>query len=108
VATTMRMKFERLELARIPGRAKSLAGNEHGAHEDDVDLAGIVARLRNVQKTQAPQAPLSGATVSPVKQAGEPDFRRPATVHQATLDVESNFGFTSNSASRFGNRTRQD
>ncbi|MCO5069808.1 MAG: ATP-binding protein [Rhizobiaceae bacterium] len=108
VATTMRMKFERLELARIPGRAKALAGNEHGADEDDVDLAGIVARLRNVQKTQMTQAPLSGVSVSPVKQAGEPDFRRPAAVHQATLDIESNFGFTSNSASRFGNRTRQD
>lgn len=104
VATTMRMKFEQLDLARVPGRSKGY-GDGRGAPDGEVDLATIVDRLRNVPGPQA-QSSLSGTPVSPIRQAGEPDFRRPDPLAQS--DHELNFGFASNSGGRFGNRLRQD
>jgi hypothetical protein len=47
VATTMRMKFEKLEAHQIPGAHKH--DDESAAH-GEIDLAGIVERLRNVPK----------------------------------------------------------
>jgi DNA helicase HerA-like ATPase len=106
VATTMRLKFERLELARIPGRGKGHSDDQHGAPDSDVDLAQIVNRLRNVSRPQTQAAPPIGVTVSPVRQAGEPEFHRPS--HPASTDADQNFGFASNGSGRFGNRFRHD
>ncbi len=75
VATTMRLKFEKLDPALIPGKRDgddAPAGRATG----DVDLAAIVGRLRNVQK---PQATMGYAeTVNTARQAGDPDYRKPA------------------------------
>ncbi|WP_274628394.1 ATP-binding protein [Arvimicrobium flavum] len=101
VATTMRMKFERLDLSRIPGRGKAQERHGRGADDRDVDLVEIVDRLRNVPKPQ-PQGGLSGAAVAPLKQAGESDFRRPTpTLGETTSGPALSGG-------RFGNRLRQD
>ena len=105
VATTMRLKFERLEIARIPGRGKGHGSDGQGAADGNVDLAGIVNRLRNVQMPLPVQTPMAGTPVLATRQAGEPDFRRP--VQTASTDIEANFGFGA-SAGRFGNRSRQD
>lgn len=106
VATTMRMKFERLELAHIPGRGKGHSNDEHGAPDSEVDLVQIVNRLRNMSRPQSQAAPVAGTAVSPLRQAGEPEFHRPS--HLASLDAEQNFGFASHGSGRFGNRFRQD
>jgi DNA helicase HerA-like ATPase len=107
VATTMRLKFERLDLSRIPGR-KEQQSDTHGVTDGNIDLAGIVNRLRNVQSLQTQQASAtpSGVSTSTLRQAGEPDFRKP--VQTASTDIEANFGFAANSSGRFGNRFRQD
>lgn len=102
VGTTMRMKFERLDLSRIPGRNKGY-GDDRGAADGEVDLAAIVDRLRNVFKPQAQHVP-AGTAASPVRQAGEPEFRRPAPPSSQDMDLSS--GFTSHGAGRFGNRFR--
>ena len=104
VATTMRLKFERLDLSRIPGRKNQESG-ARGVTDGNIDLAGIVNRLRNVQspQTQQPQV-LPGASTSKLKQAGEADFRRPLQ-HPST---EAEPGFAANAGGRFGNRFRQD
>jgi DNA helicase HerA-like ATPase len=75
VATTMRLKFERLPPELIPGIQKQDAGNAEGGNGDDIDLVAIVDRLRNVPKPQA-QAAGIGELVSPVAQAGEPQYRK--------------------------------
>ena len=75
VATTMRLKFERLPPELIPGIQKQDAGNAEGGNGDDIDLVAIVDRLRNVPKPQA-QAAGMGELVSPVAQAGEPQYRK--------------------------------
>jgi uncharacterized protein len=74
VATTMRLKFERLPAELIPGAGKRDAQNAAGGG-DDVGLAAIVERLRNVPRPQ-PQSTGLGELVSPVAQAGEPDYRK--------------------------------
>jgi len=99
VATTMRLKFERLDLARIPGRGKGHATDEHGAADSEVNLMEIVDRLRNLPKAQP-----AAAAVSPTRQAGDAEFRKPII----QKEPDANFGYTSNSVSRFGNRLRQD
>ena len=74
VATTMRFKFEKVPAHLLPGAGKKADSNDV---EDagDVDLASIVERLRNVPKVSA--AATIGEPVSPVRQAGESEFRRP-------------------------------
>lgn len=74
VATTMRMKFERLPGQLIPGssrRRDAVPENDGG----EVDLVSIVERLRNVPRAQSPAAGLA-EPVSPQRQAGDPDFRK--------------------------------
>ncbi|GLS28773.1 hypothetical protein SAMN04488498_101317 [Mesorhizobium albiziae] len=75
VATTMRLKFERLPPELIPGIQKRETENAEGGNGDDIDLVAIVDRLRNVPKPQA-QAAGIGELVSPVAQAGEPQYRK--------------------------------
>jgi DNA helicase HerA-like ATPase len=87
VATTMRLKFEKLDPALLPGTGNKDGRNQTDAGNRDVDLVAVVDRLRNVPK--APQPGLSGESVSPLRQAGEPDFRRPAVQSHA----EDDFGY---------------
>jgi DNA helicase HerA-like ATPase len=76
VATTMRLKFERMAGHLLPGVAKKAASSDEPGEADDIDLASIVERLRNVPKGSAAASTL-GDRVSPMRQAGEPDYRRP-------------------------------
>jgi hypothetical protein len=75
VATTMRLKFERLPAALIPGVGKRSPEDPDSDGGDDVDLVSVVEKLRNVPKPQ-PQATGLGELVSPVTQAGESAYKR--------------------------------
>lgn len=73
VATTMRLKFEKIDRSLIPGAAKHALEAPTG-DSCDVDLAGIVERLRNVPK---PQPALNfSEVVDTVRQAGDSDYRK--------------------------------
>ncbi|MDN5926165.1 MAG: DUF87 domain-containing protein [Hyphomicrobiales bacterium] len=77
VATTMRMKFERLDPARIPGTYKEETTAEDVPADDDVDLAVIVSKLRNVTAERQP-TPVEGELAPQQAQAGDPSYRKPA------------------------------
>lgn len=82
VATTMRLKFEKLDPALLPGKT----GVQTAAGDDrEVDLASVVERLRNIPRP--PQAGSFGEAVSPLRQAGEPDFRRPIVQSRESDDL---------------------
>lgn len=74
VATTMRMKFEKIDKTLIPGTiaADQDSGN---ATSREVDLVDIVEKLRNV-----PRGPVGGVgfgePIAPRAQAGDPGFRQ--------------------------------
>ncbi|HTV67431.1 MAG TPA: ATP-binding protein [Rhizobiaceae bacterium] len=95
VATTMRLKFERLDVSLLPGAGKKYGPTEVAGDERDIDLVQIVERLRNVPKAE-PGATF-GSAVSPVRQAGEADYRKPQSQqHQTGNDrFSSRAGFTS-------------
>jgi len=76
VATTMRLKFEEMAPHLLPGAGKKLAGDGEPGESGDIDLASIVERLRNVPKSSA--VGTVGEPVSPVRQAGESDYRKPS------------------------------
>lgn len=74
VATTMRLKFERLDPSLVPGAHKRHE-EDAARNGDDVDLINIVERLRNV-----PKAATNLAFAEPVSaqlQPGDPGYRRP-------------------------------
>ncbi len=77
VATTMRMKFERLDAARIPGTYKEETTADAASPDDEVDLAAIVGKLRNVTGQRQP-TPVDGEFVPQQAQAGDPEYRKPA------------------------------
>jgi DNA helicase HerA-like ATPase len=77
VATTMRMKFERLDAARIPGTYKEEITAEAASLDDEVDLAAIVGKLRNVT-AQRQTTPVEGELAPQQAQAGDPSYRKPA------------------------------
>ncbi|RVC63435.1 ATPase, partial [Mesorhizobium sp. M2A.F.Ca.ET.046.02.1.1] len=59
----------------------------------DVDLAMIVERLRNVPKPQ--QAMAFAETVDSARQAGDPDYKKPATAAprpQPDDDFDTRYG----------------
>jgi DNA helicase HerA-like ATPase len=83
VATTMRLKFERVAGHLLPGMAKKAAASgEEPGEAGDIDLVSIVERLRSVSRT-SPSASAFGEPVNAVRQAGEPDYRRPAAQPEA-------------------------
>jgi DNA helicase HerA-like ATPase len=104
VATTMRLKFEKLAQEFIPGTAK---GEQVEASVDgnDVDLAMIVERLRNVPKPQ--QAMAFAEAVDSTRQAGDPDYKKPATAPrvQPDDDFDTRYGLK---PSTFGMRQLND
>ena len=77
VATTMRLKFERLDPRLIPGSSGQDEAPE--SEQGEVDLIGIVERLRNVPKAQA--GPSFTEPASTTLQPGDPGYRRPGA-HQ--------------------------
>ncbi|MER9915146.1 ATP-binding protein [Mesorhizobium sp. M0050] len=83
VATTMRLKFEKLAENLIPGTAKR-EQDEFSQDGNDVDLAAIVERLRNVPKPQQQMA--FAEAVDSGRQAGDPDYRKPATAQRVQPD----------------------
>ncbi|MBX3576890.1 MAG: ATP-binding protein [Rhizobiaceae bacterium] len=96
VATTMRMKFERMEATLLPGAGKKYSNTEPSGDEGEIDLAQIVERLRNVPKPQGNA--IAGEAVSPVRQAGETEYRRPQPMQQnpsGTDRFASRGGFSS-------------
>jgi hypothetical protein len=112
VATTMRLKFEKLGPELIPGSATKHVSD--GAAEDrDVDLVAVVDRLRNVPKASPaasfgdPISPLhqAGEPAAPLRQAGEPDFRRSATAQRADDDLDFGYGLK---PTTFGMRPQRD
>ncbi|HWK64382.1 MAG TPA: ATP-binding protein [Rhizobiaceae bacterium] len=100
VATTMRLRFEKLDPALLPGVAGKDGVDRSAGADGDVDLCAVVERLRNVAK--APQSGLLGEPVSPLRQAGEPDFRRPAV--QPLLEDDLGYGLK---PATFGIRPQQ-
>jgi len=104
VATTMRMKFEKIDSALLPGaKTRRATADEDG--DDAVDLVGIVERLRNVQRAPQSAAPTVGEAVSPVRQAGEPEFRRPQAQR---FDDQSDYALGAARPGSFGVRLQRD
>ncbi|MGB3540666.1 MAG: ATP-binding protein [Mesorhizobium sp.] len=103
VATTMRLKFEKLDPALLPGSANRDASAPSVTNED-VDLASLVERLRNVSKPQQ-----SMGFVQPVdtqRQAGDPDYRKsPAPRVQPSDDFDLRYGLK---PATFGMRPQND
>lgn len=103
VATTMRLKFEKLAQELIPGTAKrdDLESDVDG----DVDLAAIVERLRNVPKPQQQMA--FAEVVDSSRQAGDPDYRKPATAQRIQPDDDFDMRYGLKPAT-FGMRSQND
>ena len=103
VATTMRLKFEKLPQEFIPGtsqREQTVAAEEG----NDVDLAMIVERLRNVPKPQ--QSMAFAETVDSSRQAGDADYRKPASARlPADEDFDLRYGLK---PATFGIRQQND
>jgi DNA helicase HerA-like ATPase len=77
VATTMRMKFQRLDPAQIPGTHKEEAAPDDMSSEAEVDLSAIVSKLRNVSE-QRQIAAVEGELAPQQVQAGDAGYRKPA------------------------------
>ncbi|MBZ9797936.1 ATP-binding protein [Mesorhizobium sp. ES1-4] len=104
VATTMRLKFERLPAHLLPGTAKR--EEEAASRPGEVDLVAIVERLRNVPKPQS-QAMAFAEAVDSGRQAGDPDYRKPpaAARVQADEDFDTRYGLK---PATFGLRPQND
>lgn len=96
VATTMRLKFEKLDKSLLPGQNK---GDDPtaGASGREVDLAAIVNRLRNgsAQQTLSPETSLVFADpADAASQPGDPDYRRPSSLlrRPVTEEAEQRYG----------------
>jgi len=103
VATTMRLKFERLPDNLIPGASNRNTLDSSPSNGVDVDLAAIVERLRNVPRPQ-PELGFS-EPVDVQRQAGDPEYRRPAPPPPAPEDLDVAFGLK---PTTFGLRPRSD
>jgi DNA helicase HerA-like ATPase len=104
VATTMRLKFERLPNHLLPGTAKR-EETESPKAGDDVDLVAIVERLRNVPKPSQ-QAMAFAEVVDSGRQAGDPDYRKPpATRAPSDDDFDMRYGLK---PATFGMRPQND
>ncbi len=103
VATTMRLKFEKLDPSLIPGTAKRDDEKAVPDGSGDVDLIGIVERLRNVPKAQTNMA--FAEPVSTQLQPGDPGYRKPEPAVSRPLpdqdDIDFGYGLK---PGRFGSR----
>jgi DNA helicase HerA-like ATPase len=91
VATTMRMKFEKLDPSLIPSTKRGSEPAADPSADDEVDLAAIVGHLRNVHKPQP--APGFMEPADGIRQAGDPDYRKPAAPRvQPADDFDLRYG----------------
>jgi DNA helicase HerA-like ATPase len=74
VATTMRLKFEKLPPERIPGAGRRHAADVIEGIGGEVDLGSIVERLRNGQHTTSGTA---GGAIDAARQPGDEGYVRP-------------------------------
>ncbi|TGP49259.1 ATP-binding protein [bacterium M00.F.Ca.ET.230.01.1.1] len=104
VATTMRLKFEKLAQQFIPGTAKGDQA-EQAELGNDVDLAMVVERLRNVPKPT--QSMAFAEAVDSTRQAGDPDYKKAAAATRAQPDddFDTRYGLK---PSTFGMRQLND
>lgn len=92
VATTMRLKFEKLDRSLLPGQQK---GDDPTAclNGREVDLASIVNRLRNGMAPQQVQQPEPSMVIAePVdrtSQPGDPDYRRASSLLRRSVTDET-------------------
>jgi DNA helicase HerA-like ATPase len=104
VATTMRLKFEKLDATLIPGAGKRTAEASFEADDQDVDLAAIVERLRNVPKPQ--QRMVFAEQVDTARQAGDADYLKPdASRARPNEDFDMRYGLK---PATFGMRPQND
>ena len=106
VATTMRLKFEKLDQALLPGSANHNASAPSEV-SDDVDLAMLVERLRNVAKPQPAMGQAMGfvQAVDTSRQAGDPDYRKAPPRVQPNDDFDLRYGLK---PATFGMRPQND
>jgi DNA helicase HerA-like ATPase len=103
VATTMRLKFEKIDPALLPGTAKDSAADPSRDGED-VDLFALVERLRDVAKPQAQMGFVQA--VDPIRQAGDPGYAKaPAPRIQPNDDFDLRYGLK---PTTFGMRPQND
>ncbi len=74
VATTMRMKFEHLDDALLPGAARNPADRrQEEASGSEINIATLVQNLRSIGRTTPQPTPTAvGEPVDSVRQAGDP------------------------------------
>ena len=105
VATTMRLKFEKLDPALLPGAAgrKEATPMEQ---DEELDLASLVGRLRNVPKAQPAAAMSVAETVDILRQPGDSDYRKPPAPRiRPDDDFDARYGLR---PSTFGMRSQND
>ena len=76
VATTMRMRFERLSLDKIPGAGRRHEADVVADRGGEVDLALIIERLRNVDRPNDSQR--VSEPVESRLQPGDPGYKKPS------------------------------
>lgn len=100
VATTMRLKFETLPKARIPGLGKEHCADEPTASAGKLDVHAIVERMRNSQIRQI----VPPAEQEPVLQRpGMDSLLRRTIAKPALSDDDPSFGYGSRSGT-FGSK----
>ena len=104
VATTMRLKFEKLSSELIPGTNKREEAESKAG--EDVDLVAIVERLRNVPKSTQ-QGMAFAEVVDSSRQAGDPDYRKPPATSRVQSDDDFDMRYGLKPAT-FGLRPQND
>jgi hypothetical protein len=101
----MRLRFECVDEKLIPGAAKRDEAQSAAGKGDDVDLIGIVERLRNVPKQQS--ALVFAEPVNAQLQPGDPGYRKPDAVAPKSSPAEEDLDFGYGlKPSTFGSRSR--
>ena len=85
VATTMRMKFERLDPRLIPGSVEKSGLARYNPDADgEIDLADVVSRISNMPRQ--PQLPDDSGLVDPRVFGGDTILKRP--LHERLMEEE--------------------
>ncbi len=91
VATTMRMKFERLDPSQIPGSAEKHDSGSRGAVDDrEIDLVQLVGKLSNTQRTLEPVESSTGLDTGMF--GSDSILKRPQVVHAPADDDRGFYG----------------
>ena len=86
VATTMRMKFEYMPPAQLPGAVKHGEGDMDTGEVDDLDIALLIDSLRAGPRRAEPAATPLGTPVDATRQAGDPS---PIAQHEPRFGHEA-------------------